>query len=170
VISGAHVVVYECVFHPSEQNGPRELYLMCNNIKEEIASLKTKGVECSEIQEQRWGLFHRFNCLAEASWGFTAPACPSRVSVSYASFGVTHTSFCALLSRIALEDNQGIAHRVIPTAVFTRESSEFHHVDPDLHDPAAHMGAVHQQAEQREWREGNSGLGAVHRSLNHRRN
>ena len=76
MISGAHVVVYECAFHPSEQNGPRELYLMCNNLKEEIASLKTKGVECSEIQEQRWGLFHRFNCLAEASWGFTRPGMP----------------------------------------------------------------------------------------------
>jgi len=28
---------------------------MCDNIKEEIASLKTKGVVCSQIQEQRWG-------------------------------------------------------------------------------------------------------------------
>ena len=66
---------------------------------------------------------------------------------------------------LALEDNQGIAHRVIPTAVFTRESSEFHHVDPDLHDPAAHMGAVPARpAEQREWQREPS-LGAVHRSL-----
>lgn len=47
--------VAESAFHPSDQNGSHELYLMCDDIKEEIASLKTKGVSCSQIQEQRWG-------------------------------------------------------------------------------------------------------------------
>ena len=45
----------ESAFHPSEGNGPHELYFMCDSLKAEMASLAKKGVECSRIQQARWG-------------------------------------------------------------------------------------------------------------------
>ncbi len=45
----------EAAFHPGEKNGVQELYLMCDDLKAEMASLAKKNVTCSEIQEERWG-------------------------------------------------------------------------------------------------------------------
>jgi catechol 2,3-dioxygenase-like lactoylglutathione lyase family enzyme len=45
----------EAAFHPSDKNGAHELYLMCKDLKAEMASLAKKNVKCSEIQETRWG-------------------------------------------------------------------------------------------------------------------
>ncbi len=45
----------EAAFHPSEENGVHELFFMCDDLKAEMASLAQKKVECSEIQEARWG-------------------------------------------------------------------------------------------------------------------
>lgn len=45
----------EAAFHPAEENGRRELYFMCDDLKTEIAALAAKGVQCSEIQEAGWG-------------------------------------------------------------------------------------------------------------------
>jgi len=46
----------EGAFHPSEQNGPHELYFMCDDLKSEMALLATKNVKCSKVKEERWGL------------------------------------------------------------------------------------------------------------------
>ena len=45
----------EAAFHRSGQNGPHELYFMCDDLKSEMAALTKKGVKCSEVQEARWG-------------------------------------------------------------------------------------------------------------------
>jgi len=45
----------EAAIHPAEENGPHELYLMCDDLPSEIASLAAKGVQCSLPQEARWG-------------------------------------------------------------------------------------------------------------------
>jgi catechol 2,3-dioxygenase-like lactoylglutathione lyase family enzyme len=45
----------EAAFHPSDKNGVHELYLMCKDLKAEMASLAKKSVKCSEIQETGWG-------------------------------------------------------------------------------------------------------------------
>jgi hypothetical protein len=45
----------EAAFHPGEANGVHELYLMCDDLKSEMASLAKKDVKCSEIHEERWG-------------------------------------------------------------------------------------------------------------------
>jgi catechol 2,3-dioxygenase-like lactoylglutathione lyase family enzyme len=45
----------EAAVHPSGENGAHELYFMCDDLKAEMASLAGKGVECSPVQEQRWG-------------------------------------------------------------------------------------------------------------------
>ncbi|HEX5422180.1 MAG TPA: hypothetical protein VFW94_01415 [Candidatus Acidoferrales bacterium] len=45
----------EAAFHPSGDSDHSELYLMCDDLKAEIASLAKKGVTCSNVQEERWG-------------------------------------------------------------------------------------------------------------------
>jgi catechol 2,3-dioxygenase-like lactoylglutathione lyase family enzyme len=45
----------EAAFHPGEKNDVHELYLMCDDLKSEMAALAKKNVTCSEIQEERWG-------------------------------------------------------------------------------------------------------------------
>ena len=45
----------EAAVHPSEDSTRQELYFLCDDLKTEIATLKKKGVQCSEIQEARWG-------------------------------------------------------------------------------------------------------------------
>jgi len=45
----------EIAVHPAEENGKHELYLMCDDLKAEIAALAAKGVKCSEVHNERWG-------------------------------------------------------------------------------------------------------------------
>jgi len=45
----------EAAFHPSESNGPHELFFMCDNLTAEMSALAKKNVAFSEIKEARWG-------------------------------------------------------------------------------------------------------------------
>ena len=45
----------EVAVHPAEDNGKHELYLMCDDLRAEISTLKKKGVRCSDVEEARWG-------------------------------------------------------------------------------------------------------------------
>src|ERR1700733_15387924 len=45
----------EAAFHPSEENGPPELYFMCEDLKAEMTTLSAKDVECWKVEEARWG-------------------------------------------------------------------------------------------------------------------
>jgi catechol 2,3-dioxygenase-like lactoylglutathione lyase family enzyme len=45
----------EAAFHPSNENGPHELYFLCDSLKAEMASLAKKGVACSQVEEAQWG-------------------------------------------------------------------------------------------------------------------
>src|SRR5258708_11167674 len=43
----------EAAFHPSDENGPHELYFLCDSLKAEMASLAKKDVTCTEVDESR---------------------------------------------------------------------------------------------------------------------
>ena len=45
----------ELAFHPTEDEEMHEIYLICDNIKDTLADLKAKNVECTAVQEERWG-------------------------------------------------------------------------------------------------------------------
>jgi catechol 2,3-dioxygenase-like lactoylglutathione lyase family enzyme len=45
----------EVAVHPSDASGAHQLYFMCDDLKAEMASLKKKGVECSKVEQERWG-------------------------------------------------------------------------------------------------------------------
>lgn len=43
--------------HPADGNaGHTELYLMCEDINATIADLRTKGIACTEPEDQGWGI------------------------------------------------------------------------------------------------------------------
>jgi catechol 2,3-dioxygenase-like lactoylglutathione lyase family enzyme len=46
----------EVAFHPGDESGKHELYLMCDDVEAERARLATKGVECSSVTDEGWGL------------------------------------------------------------------------------------------------------------------
>src|ERR1700758_4307589 len=49
----------EAAVHPAAAAGPTELYLMCDDLEGEIATLAEKGVRCSGIEQARWGAMAR---------------------------------------------------------------------------------------------------------------
>src|ERR671929_1834678 len=49
----------ELALHPADVSGACELYLMCDDVAAEMQALTEKGVECSELEEARWGSITR---------------------------------------------------------------------------------------------------------------
>src|ERR1700730_13002583 len=45
----------ELAVHPDEENGRHELYFMCDDLRGEMSALAAKGVQCSAVEEARWG-------------------------------------------------------------------------------------------------------------------
>ena len=45
----------EAAFHPAEENGRHEFYLMCDDLQAEMSGLRERGVQCGEVHEERWG-------------------------------------------------------------------------------------------------------------------
>ncbi len=71
----------EAAFHPAGAS-LYELYLMCNDLTAEIASLASKGVACSEIQEARWGSITKLRLPGGGEIGLYQPKHPT-------AFGLT---------------------------------------------------------------------------------
>lgn len=46
----------EVAVHPGEENDVHELYLMCDDIHSFVAEMQSRGVSCSELHQQPWGL------------------------------------------------------------------------------------------------------------------
>src|SRR6516225_8158461 len=56
----------ELACHPAESNGKHELYLMCDDLRAEIARLGEKGIACGPVSDQGWGLLQLL-CAALAN-------------------------------------------------------------------------------------------------------
>jgi hypothetical protein len=46
----------ELAIHPAATNGGHELFLMCDDVEGFIAQMTERGVACSAVQRERWGL------------------------------------------------------------------------------------------------------------------
>jgi catechol 2,3-dioxygenase-like lactoylglutathione lyase family enzyme len=46
----------EAAFHPGEANDHHDLYLMCDDVAAFVASLTTRGIACTPVDDQGWGL------------------------------------------------------------------------------------------------------------------
>ena len=67
----------EAAFHPSTENGPHELYFMCDGLKAEMTSLAKKGVKCSEVEEARWGSITKMRLPGGGEVGLYQPKHPT---------------------------------------------------------------------------------------------
>jgi len=66
----------EAAFHPSEENDRHELFLMCDDLKAEMATLRVKGVECAEVTEARWGSITKLRLPGGGEIGLYQPKHP----------------------------------------------------------------------------------------------
>ncbi len=74
----------EAAFHPEDRNyetNPRhELYLMCDDLNAEIASLAAKGVKFSKVHEERWGSITRVRLPSGGELGLYQPKHPTAIA------------------------------------------------------------------------------------------
>ena len=71
----------EAAVHPSDESSAHELYFMCEDLKVEMASLKKKGVECSKVQEQRWGSITKMRLPGGGEVGLYQPKHPTALEL-----------------------------------------------------------------------------------------
>ena len=66
----------ESAFHPAEENNRHELYLMCDDLKAEMAALRAKGVECAEVMEALRGSITKIRLPGGGQIGLYEPKHP----------------------------------------------------------------------------------------------
>jgi catechol 2,3-dioxygenase-like lactoylglutathione lyase family enzyme len=62
----------ELAFHPAESAGA-ELYFMCDDLATEMQTLAEKGVQCSEVEEARWGSVTKIRLPSGGTVGLYQP-------------------------------------------------------------------------------------------------
>jgi len=63
----------EVAVHPSKKNDTHELYLMCADIEVLIAELARRGVRCSAVSNQGWGLITQVSLPGGGKLGVYEP-------------------------------------------------------------------------------------------------
>lgn len=63
----------EAAVHPAEENDRHELYLLCDDLKAEITALQAKGIQCSQVHEERWGSITRVRLPGGGQVGLYQP-------------------------------------------------------------------------------------------------
>jgi catechol 2,3-dioxygenase-like lactoylglutathione lyase family enzyme len=71
----------EVAMHPAEAEERHELYFMCDDVAAEIASLKSKGVQCSEVHEERWGSLTHLQLPGGGAIGLYQPKHPTAIGL-----------------------------------------------------------------------------------------
>jgi len=72
----------EVAVHPSDQNDLHELFLMCDDVQAFIAEMKKQKVQCSPIDEQRWGSITRLTLPGGGKLGVYQPKHASPLKVN----------------------------------------------------------------------------------------
>jgi catechol 2,3-dioxygenase-like lactoylglutathione lyase family enzyme len=67
----------EVAVHPADDGGGHELYLMCDDLGAEVASLAEKGVQCSSVEEARWGSVTKIQLPGGGEVGLYQPKHPT---------------------------------------------------------------------------------------------
>jgi catechol 2,3-dioxygenase-like lactoylglutathione lyase family enzyme len=63
----------EAAFHPAETNGRHEFFLLCDDIAAEVKRLAGKGVQCSPVKDEGWGLLVRLRLPGGGEIGLYEP-------------------------------------------------------------------------------------------------
>jgi catechol 2,3-dioxygenase-like lactoylglutathione lyase family enzyme len=72
----------EVAVHPADQDDGHDLYLMCDDLKAEISVLGAKGVQCSEVQEARWGSISKIRLPGGGEVGLYQPKHPLALALA----------------------------------------------------------------------------------------
>jgi hypothetical protein len=72
----------QAALHPSDENSAHELYLMCDDLKAEMASLASQYVACSEVQEARWGSITKIRLPGGGEIGLYQPKHPTALGLT----------------------------------------------------------------------------------------
>ena len=67
----------EAAFHPAEENGRHELYLMCDDIQAELRRLAGRGVAVSAVTEEPWGSLAQLTLPGGGELGIYQPKHPT---------------------------------------------------------------------------------------------
>jgi hypothetical protein len=70
----------EVAVHPVEANAGHELYLMCSDLRVEMAALAEKNVRCSEVTEARWGSITKIQLPGGGEVGLYEPKHPTALA------------------------------------------------------------------------------------------
>jgi hypothetical protein len=71
----------EAALHPSDEKGGHELYFMCDDLNAEMASFAKKSVECSKVQEARWGSITKIRLPGGGEIGLYQPKHPTALGL-----------------------------------------------------------------------------------------
>jgi catechol 2,3-dioxygenase-like lactoylglutathione lyase family enzyme len=63
----------EVAVHPTDRPQSHELYLMCDDINATVEQLAAKGVTCSEVDDQGWGLLTSIRLPSGGELGLYEP-------------------------------------------------------------------------------------------------
>ena len=66
----------EIACHPADSNDKHEIYLMCDDVRAEIARLADKDITCSSISNERWGLLTMIGLPGGGRLGLYEPRHP----------------------------------------------------------------------------------------------
>ena len=66
----------ELAVHPSDSSHDHELYLMCDDLQETMASLQDSGVVFDPVTDARWGHLTRFTLPGGSQVGLYEPLHP----------------------------------------------------------------------------------------------
>jgi len=71
----------ELAVHPSEQNDVHEFFLMCDDLQAFMAEMAQNSVQCSAVDEQRWGSITRLTLPGGGKLGVYQPKHVSPLSM-----------------------------------------------------------------------------------------
>ena len=63
----------EIAVHPAAESGRHEIYLMCKDVAALVAKLRAHKVECSEIDNQGWGMLTQVTLPGGGELGIYQP-------------------------------------------------------------------------------------------------
>lgn len=72
----------EVAVHPGVENAAHELFLMTDDVETEVASLASKGVECSPITEARFGRLTTIVLPGGGTLGLYQPGHPTALDAT----------------------------------------------------------------------------------------
>ena len=67
----------ELAVHPSDGNDQHEIYFTCDDVRAFTNAMKTAGVACSGVEEQRWGSLVHLDLPGGGKLGVYQPKHPS---------------------------------------------------------------------------------------------